>query len=61
MENITVEQVRQMSAKLSADIERLVQEFESQTGTFVHSIPVTPGMAGKPPLVAVKVQVTQPR
>lgn len=57
---ITVNQVRQSSAKLATDIERLLQDFETQTGCFVHSIPVTHGAGGKPPFVAVKVQITQP-
>jgi len=58
---MTTEEAYALSLMLAKKIETLVQEFETDTGCFVHSIPVTQRSAKAPATVDVKVQITPPR
>jgi hypothetical protein len=60
-DTVTVDEVKLLSHALGMAIERLVQEFEMATGCYIHSIPVTQAVGGKPLSVIVKVQITEPR
>jgi hypothetical protein len=54
---MTVQQVQQAAAALEQQITALVQAFEAQTLTLVHSLPVRAGDGKTPTTVEVKVQI----
>ena len=55
--SMTVQEVQAAAAVLAQALSAAVQQFETQTGTIVHSLPVIPAEGKTPASVRVKVQI----
>ena len=54
---MNVAEIQALRTSLAAKISALIQDFETQTGCIVHSVPVFPAEDKTPTSVIVKVQI----